>query len=83
MSNLRDMSFISRPYTEEEFRQMTGKSKVVGEVLLVVDSQVQDSAIYKTDGEKHKLFQQFLVVKDLLLTEHPYSKVSVEYRETI
>lgn len=53
---------------------------MMGEILLVVDGQVQDSATYKTDAEGDAIFIQFMNVKKILMSEHPYLDVRIDTR---
>lgn len=53
----------------------------MGEILLVVDSKVTDTATFKTLDDRKLLLRQFLNLKLLIEQEHPYSNVRVDIRD--
>lgn len=55
----------------------------MGEILLVVDSKVADTATFKTLDDRKLLLRQFLNLKLLIEQEHPYATVRVDIRETV
>lgn len=55
---------------------------MTGEVLLIIDNKVSDVATFTSQDDKRLLVRQFLSLKQLIETEHPYSTVRVDIRET-
>lgn len=53
-----------------------------GEILLIIDSKVSDTAIFTTTDERDVLLKQFLNLQMLIEMEHPYSNVMVDVRMT-
>ncbi len=51
-----------------------------GEILLIIDSKVSDTAVFTSETERNDLLKQFLNLQLLIETEHPYSNVMVDVR---
>lgn len=51
-----------------------------GEILLIIDSKVSDTAVFTTTDERDVLLKQFLNLQMLIEMEHPYSNVMVDVR---
>lgn len=53
-----------------------------GDVLLIIDGQVNDTAHFKSHAEKQKIIKQFYDVRAKMEVEHPYSQIKIEITET-